>query len=651
MGNPYEPLEYISECEYWTLEKVGADNSTTDVTLSWDISSCDIPNDIQQIEIGGWDGLKWLSLGNSKFTGNKTEGGSITNKKEPPAYYAFAIASQNKPGYGPPIGLSFSNFGAKVSIADNATMYVNGNMLNDYRLKSNKNNERDTVSGLFINKGKILLKKDWTNNVKNLGFLNRTGQFYMVGNYQRIRGTYATRFSDLLAAGPGKKEMFADIHIANRLNLFDNQFSTTTYSLYIDNTMLDAIRRNTGFVSSNKGGYLVREIGDVGQDYLFPVGNTSLYRPIVISPKTDTGSYRFAVRLIPHDPSADTIPREIKAIDVQTVNKYFYHLIELRPKDNFSHQDAFDVAMYYNRSVDGPFQGIGHWDNNPESLPAPFKSRTDQNIWKKTYSLTYKRDTTLIRTPDMLKIKSWTDFSNPQFALIKAAFLINTNKFGNPYESGQGVYYTMEGDYFSNDEPLYPTEQAKDKAGQPVAPDFLEASHIMSIQGDAYSIPGKLEIHTDFSGNIQKLENSDYYKIYFINPDDGKKYLLARELYNVVNGSILVLNSEPVDETPCNANIKLSFSGDDPITLKLSNPYFKIEGIAATQIDSIVFRKQGDNAWVANIPGNQLANITGKKINTVITFPGLYKFELWLNVKTKSSTTKHKFAGQFIVEN
>ncbi|MBU0763756.1 MAG: hypothetical protein KJ607_02860, partial [Bacteroidetes bacterium] len=67
-----DSLAWISDCEYWTLERT-AGTSDVHVTLSWDENSCGI-DDPANLRVAGRDGSLWNSLGNAGTTGDQQKG-------------------------------------------------------------------------------------------------------------------------------------------------------------------------------------------------------------------------------------------------------------------------------------------------------------------------------------------------------------------------------------------------------------------------------------------------------------------------------------------------------------------------------------------------------------------------------------------------
>ena len=69
-------LNHISSCEYWVLNRTGG-SSNVEVTLSWASNSCGIDN-LCEIQLARWDGVKWTPDGNGGTTGS-TVSGTVTS--------------------------------------------------------------------------------------------------------------------------------------------------------------------------------------------------------------------------------------------------------------------------------------------------------------------------------------------------------------------------------------------------------------------------------------------------------------------------------------------------------------------------------------------------------------------------------------------
>ena len=628
-GSPDETLQDISSCEYWRLTKPLNDADEVTVTLFWDRNSCDISTDVTKLKVTSLSANIWNNLGILDYTGSKSEGGSIIAELSATYFEAFAIGSDIIPGYGSTVGMSLNNYGANISV-DNCEVFVNGNVLNE--------NDEEGNPGTINNSGTIIIANDWTNNAQKEAFGTALGIVNFNGNYQRIRGSQPTVFNELLLAGFGKKEMFNNVDVNKKLKLFDNQLEVRDYSLFIKTNQFDAIENNTGFVSSMDKGYIARilEAGN-NQPYLFPVGGHSLYRPVYLTPLDDGDDEDdiFRIRFIYHNPSNHDANTEIRSASVNNVNQNFFY--EIEKEDGTGDNDHFSLVMRYNKLIDGAFQSIGHWDENPKT---DYIGNDAEMLWLKLSRISPSSEFENTVIPDILNLDNISDFDSPKFALIKGAFIINTDLFGDPFGDGSNVDFTMSGDGFTDGEPIYDSENPEiDGVGQPVAPSDMTVEHEMLIFGDPLTVGGRIFILTDGNGDIKLMDGSeDQYEIRFL--DGSEKKPLAKDLYIVKNGNILELHQEPKEfEIKCNTDLKVSFSETDPLVFKLSNPHFTIEGTGADKVSSmVIINAVGVETNIDNPLGWSGAGLNGA---------GVYKFEL--NITTSNGS--QKFKGQFIVEN
>lgn len=72
------PLELISSCEYWILDRSNAVLGSAAVTLSWlGATSCGI-TDIAELRVARWDGTQWTNEGNGGTTGTTAAGDVVS---------------------------------------------------------------------------------------------------------------------------------------------------------------------------------------------------------------------------------------------------------------------------------------------------------------------------------------------------------------------------------------------------------------------------------------------------------------------------------------------------------------------------------------------------------------------------------------------
>lgn len=95
-------LTYISDCEYWTLDRLSTSNNVS-VSLSYDTysGSCSGVNDPATVSVARWDGSKWRDHGND---GSATPGW-IVSSSAVTSFSPFALSTDNYPTNPLPIEL------------------------------------------------------------------------------------------------------------------------------------------------------------------------------------------------------------------------------------------------------------------------------------------------------------------------------------------------------------------------------------------------------------------------------------------------------------------------------------------------------------------------------------------------------------------
>ena len=311
--------------------------------------------------------------------------------------------------------------------------------------------------------------------------------------------------------------------------------------------------------------------------------------------------------------------------------------------------------MYFNKNTDGSFQSIGHWDNSDEVIPAYFTEveegeeiplPNEQPLWKKASVTSLQANDDDPIFTHKVTIENWSDFYNPQFSLIKGAFVINTSGFGNGDgdDDYDGVTYTVTGEGSDESGEIYNTGDNGD-IGETIAPEDMTENHYMNINGDVFNLPGKIMFQTDGNGNI--LADAVFFEY------EENFYPLSPELYSIVQagegveGDVLVLNSEPVSsEGDCSNDISISFSENDPLILKENE--FSITGIS--------FEDENLNFKVYTDPDNPIVNLSNYSEITawngtevLASGTGVYQFELTLTTTDGASLQPYTFKGQLMV--
>ncbi|RMF50061.1 MAG: hypothetical protein D6750_05295, partial [Bacteroidetes bacterium] len=266
------------------------------------------------------------------------------------------------------------------------------------------------AGGTFQNSGTVYLSGDLQND--------DVGQFFVVGGppgtlilngaQQTLRGSQPIRTDTLRLEGTAAKVLATDLYIDQQLVLGDAELRTRTRFAAVRNPDPSAILRNTGFVSSDLGGYLERAT-DRSAPYLFPVGGyTPLrYRPVVLTPTT-AALHRFAVRLANVDPTSEALPRAQRNPALCEINPLYYHYV-----NRLAGSDPVTLTLTYDPTdpVKGPLaQWKGQWEPTPAGTgPGP----TDWTL------------------------PTWDDFSSPNFAFSAPAFTAQISASADTLNPGE----------------------------------------------------------------------------------------------------------------------------------------------------------------------------------------------------------------------
>ncbi len=279
-----------------------------------------------------------------------------------------------------------SNNSGLVSIKDGAFLSVKG----DVFIES---------GGVFDNSDSIFLTGDWTNNAGNIGFSSQNeGYVYFIGDDQYINGSDETHFHNVLLRNSGTKYGDIDVYVTGFLDLATFELNMDTNIVYITNGMLDAVRNDSGFVSSLENGGLSR-FTNLDGSYFFPVGSNvgnTIYRPIEINTLANPQEYR--VRFANADASMDDYDREQKALLLCDINGSYYHKIW-----QDMGVDEASVSFYYDTLVDGSkWNDIAQWKTS-EWQQTPADSQYYDNGW------------------NVLQLSNWTNYNTENFALAQSS--------------------------------------------------------------------------------------------------------------------------------------------------------------------------------------------------------------------------------------
>lgn len=289
-------------------------------------------------------------------------------------------------------------------------------------------NEKDSLHNLgtlivindFINNDVALgngtydIKNNWENNKTFICGLSKV-ILRDTTNTPEIKGASITSFYDLILTttlvtkkGSGKRKLSNIAIVLNNLDITDRELAIDQYDLIIKNVDVFAIKRTSGFISSDKKGWLVRYTAMPGE-YLFPVGSSLITKrisPIGIKPNIapnrnlpDTN--QFAINLINNSGSIDGFNTRNHTPDsICWVDSLFYYNIK-----RLKGKDTVDLTVYYNQKTEGYWNSFSNWDGSKWSYI---------NKTKRTYK-TFQGDSEMYI--GYVK-KDWNNFSNYPYALV-----------------------------------------------------------------------------------------------------------------------------------------------------------------------------------------------------------------------------------------
>jgi len=280
-----------------------------------------------------------------------------------------------------------------MTITQSAMILVKGSALNT-DLLSNMGNLY--IDSNFVNNGNAtgggnyFVAGDWENNMV---FTADTSTVELNGANQLIKGSSVSDFYNLTLTGTGIKSLELDATSSGVLRLNDRELATDTHTFYVNNPSLSAITNtatnssDSGFVSSNDGGYLSREMqGTSG--YLFPVGSSNAtlrYRPAQITPSS-ASQQTFEVRLANIDATTEGYDRSQVDSTICTVNPDYYHQIRRTAGSGLVTIELFyDATADFSGTTIAQWQGTSQWSSiGPVSLtsnPSPVLSIMTQTAW------------------------------------------------------------------------------------------------------------------------------------------------------------------------------------------------------------------------------------------------------------------------------
>ncbi len=293
---------------------------------------------------------------------------------------------------------------AAINARDGVYIYVDGSVQNEAG-EMLINEDSGISSQIFIKQdflnnsvaggsGYYRLIGDWfNNNIFNAG----SGSVFFEGDNQILSGNESTYFYNLILDGTGLKTQTIDQFVLNTLDLKHLELRTENFSMFIENTDVNAISLTDGFVSSLGTGFLSRNT-NTSQMYLFPVGSTlgvDRYRPVEITPANTTAN-TYTVRMANEDATNEGFDRNLVESLICETNPLFYHRI-----NRTEGESSIDLKIYYDESEDGEWEGIANWTVFPDEwqivsgssstsdIPLSYAHVNDWNTFNETPYILY----------------------------------------------------------------------------------------------------------------------------------------------------------------------------------------------------------------------------------------------------------------------
>ena len=335
----------------------------------------------------------------------------------------------------------------------------------------------DHKAGLVTGAGDLKLTGDWNNTSSDKVFIRpATVTVSFVGRAQFINGTKTT-FSNLNLAGTGDKSLGTDIEVTGTLSLNDRNLHVRRYDLSVLNPDVNAITRNSGFITTDDRGTLRRNTNQSAV-YLFPLGSTQsnplylnsnpLYRPLSFEPE-DSRQNTFAASLNNFDPNAEYSRSNLGSGLKNVSDRYFFVISQpagfSKVKVNFYQNTAVETntaIVDWNKTLsiweklstevkDGMFSEFNrvlshNFDSGIRDLPVAFASvATTANPFKFYNAFSPdgdgRNDTWLIPDIDLYPDNNLTIFNRWGDEVYKANSYSNAKPWdGSGLQSGTYFY-------------------------------------------------------------------------------------------------------------------------------------------------------------------------------------------------------------------
>lgn len=293
----------------------------------------------------------------------------------------------------------FYNDGASVHVQAGGLIYVQGDVTND---------DQGANIGTIRNLGDVQLTGNWSNtSTSNVftAFDPGTTTFLGTGAFQTIGGSNDTYFNNLTISKSGattqEVRQLRNSLCDGILNLTNDFLNTQTFIFGVANTNPSAITRTgpivPNYMHSVTEGYVTSTPGSLGRlsratlpgfTYFFPLGNSTRFRPIEITPTTGGLNAYFAQFV-----NLPTFSTNLRAATLSTINPAWYHFIErqvasgspenIRIYHDFGPDNVCDI-----NNVTMSEWNLSLWaDLSPATSfnPAPFMSWTQKSGYPGAY--------------------------------------------------------------------------------------------------------------------------------------------------------------------------------------------------------------------------------------------------------------------------
>ncbi|MCS7188268.1 MAG: gliding motility-associated C-terminal domain-containing protein [Bacteroidia bacterium] len=273
---------------------------------------------------------------------------------------------------------------------------------------------QNQAGGIFQNEGTVYISGDIQNDDAGLLFppAGSPGTLVLNGAIQNLSGSFPIRTDTLILQGNDPKILSTHLYIDHLLSLGNAELRTQNRIAAVRNPEPGSITRQSGFVSSDIGGYLER-VTDRTATYLFPVGgHTPLrYRPVEIIPST-SNLHRFGVRMTNVDPTSEGRHRDQRDPKLCEINPLYDHYIQ-----RLSGSDPAELQVYY--EAGDPVQGpLAQWKT---VLWVPTPAQPIVSGWS---------------------LPNWSDFVEPYFAFSTPRTQVSISASADTIEVGQTVTFT-----------------------------------------------------------------------------------------------------------------------------------------------------------------------------------------------------------------